>query len=70
MSLYKKAFAVELKALRKDWAIPNSLAAMFFFMGAIKEASSTLYDYILRCLFGLESAQYPDRDLFLGISKA
>jgi ATP-dependent helicase HrpA len=34
-------------------------------MGGIKEASSALYDYILRGLFGLESAQHPNRDGFL-----
>ena len=35
-------------------------------MGGIKKASSALYDYILRGLFGLESAQHPDRNRFLG----
>jgi ATP-dependent helicase HrpA len=65
MRLYKKAFAAELKGFRKDWALPDSYAATVFFMGGIKEASSALYDYILRCLFGLEPAQYPDRNRFL-----
>jgi ATP-dependent helicase HrpA len=65
MRLYEKAFAAELKGLKKDWALPDSYATMVFFMGGIKEASSILYDYILRCLFGLESAQYPARNRFL-----
>jgi ATP-dependent helicase HrpA len=65
MRLYRNAFAAELKGFRKDWAFPDSFAPMVFFMGGIKEASSALYDYILRCLFGLESAQGPDRERFL-----
>ncbi len=65
MRLYEKAFAAELKGLKKDWALPDSYATLVFFMGGIKEASSILYDYILRCLFGLESAQNPDRNRFL-----
>jgi ATP-dependent helicase HrpA len=65
MRLYKKAFSAELGGFRKDWALPDSYGKMVFFMGGIKEASSALYDYILRCLFGLESAQYPDRNRFL-----
>ena len=65
MRLYKKTFAAELKEFRKDWAFPDSFSPMVFFMGGIKEASSALYDYILRGLFGLDSAQYPDRKGFL-----
>src|SRR5208283_2475802 len=44
----------------------DAFAASVFFMGGIKKASSALYDYILRGIFGLESAQCPDRDRFLG----
>jgi ATP-dependent helicase HrpA len=65
MRLYKKAFAAELKVFKKDWSLSVSYSAKVFFMGGIKEASSTLYDYILRCLFGLEQAQHPDRNRFL-----
>jgi len=65
MRLYKKAFAAELKIFEKDWVLPDSDAAIVFFMGGIREASPALRDYILRCLFGLESAQYPDRNRLL-----
>ncbi len=65
MRLYKQAFAAELKEFRKDWAFPDTFASKVFFMGGIKEASSALYDYILRGLFGLDSAQHPDRNSFL-----
>ncbi len=65
MRLYKRTFAAELKEFRKDWAFPDTLASKVHFMGGIKEASSALYDYILRGLFGLESAQHPSRDGFL-----
>jgi ATP-dependent helicase HrpA len=65
MRLYKKTFAAELKEFRKDWAFPDTFAPEVFFMGGIKQASSALYDYILRGLFGLESAQHPDRNNFL-----
>ncbi len=65
MRLYKRTFAAELKEFRKDWAFPDTFAPGVHFMGGIKEASSALYDYILRGLFGLESAQHPNRDGFL-----
>jgi ATP-dependent helicase HrpA len=64
MRLYKKIFADELKEFRNDWRFPDSFASMVFFMGGIKKASSDLYDYILRSLFGLESPQHPDRKGF------
>ncbi len=66
MRLYRQAFAAELKDFRKDWAFPDTFASRVFFMGGIKEASSALYDYILRSLFGLDSVQHPDRNRFLG----
>jgi ATP-dependent helicase HrpA len=66
MRLYEQAFAAELKYFRKDWAFPDTFASRVFFMGGIKEASSALYDYILRGLFGLDSVQHPDRNRFLG----
>ncbi|MGO9858781.1 MAG: DUF3418 domain-containing protein, partial [Syntrophobacteraceae bacterium] len=65
MRLYKQTFAAELKVFRKDWAFPDTFASKVFFMGSIKEASSALYDYILRGLFELDSAQHPNRDAFL-----
>ena len=65
MRLYKRTFTAELKEFRKDWAFPDAFAPGVHFMGGIKEASSALYDYILRGLFGLESAQHPNRDGFL-----
>ncbi len=65
MRLYKQTFAAELKEFRKNWAFPDTFASRVLFMGGIKEASSALYDYILRGLFGLESAQHPNRDGFL-----
>ena len=65
MRLYKNTFAAELKEFRKDWAFPDAFASTVFFMGGLKEASSALYDYILRSLFGLESPQHPDRTAFL-----
>jgi len=65
MRLYKQTFAGELKVFRKDWAFPDTFASKVFFMGSIKEASSALYDYILRGLFELDSAQHPNRDGFL-----
>jgi ATP-dependent helicase HrpA len=65
MRLYKQTFAAELKEFRKDWAFPDTFASRVLFMGGIKEASSALYDYILRGLFGLDSAQHPNRDGFL-----
>ena len=70
MRLYKNAFAAELKDFRKDWAFPDTFASSVFFMGGIKKASSALYDYILRGLFGLESAQHaPTGTVFLKILK-
>lgn len=66
MRLYKNAFAAELKAFKKDWAFPETFAAGVFFMGGLKQASFALYDYILRCLFGLRRPQHPDRDRFVG----
>jgi ATP-dependent helicase HrpA len=63
--LYEKAFAAELEKFRKDWAFPDSFARMVLFLGGTKEASSALYDYILNGLFGLQSAQHPDRTAFL-----
>jgi ATP-dependent helicase HrpA len=65
MRLYKRTFAAELKEFRKDWSFPDTFASRVFFIGGIKEASSALYDYTLRGLFGFESAQHPDRDGFL-----
>ena len=65
MRLYKKTFATELKEFQKDWAFPDSCAPMVFFMGGIKKASPALYDYILRGLFGLDSAQHPERTGYL-----
>ena len=40
-------------------------ASRVFFMGGVKNASSALYDYILRKLFGLDAEQRPDRKIFL-----
>jgi len=65
MRLYKRTFAAELKEFRKDWAFPDTFSSKVLFMGGIKEASSALYDYILRGLFRLDSAQHPNRDGFL-----
>jgi ATP-dependent helicase HrpA len=65
MRLYKQTFAAELKEFRKDWAFPDTFASRVLFMGGIKEASCALYDYILRGLFALDSAQHPNRDGFL-----
>ncbi len=65
MRLYKQTFAPELKEFRKDWAFPDTSASRVLFVGGIKAASFALHDYILRGLFGLDSAQHPNRDGFL-----
>ncbi|SPF51256.1 ATP-dependent helicase HrpA [Syntrophobacter sp. SbD1] len=65
MSLYKDIFTAELKDLRKTWAFPDSFAPCVFFMGGVRKASSILYDYILRCLFGLQAVQHPYRTALL-----
>ena len=65
MRLYIHAFAAELKEFKKTWAFPDTFASRVFFMGGVKNASSALYDYILRKLFGLDAEQRPDRKIFL-----
>ncbi|MDR3566684.1 MAG: ATP-dependent RNA helicase HrpA [Syntrophobacteraceae bacterium] len=65
MRLYKLAFAAELKTLGKSWAFPDTFASRVFFMGGINPATSALYDYILRMVFGLEAEQHPERAIFL-----
>jgi len=65
MRLYNQAFGPELRQFRKDWVFPEQSTAKVFFMGSRREASATLYDYILRDIFELHSPQPPDRSRFL-----
>lgn len=65
MRLYKRIFAQDLKQLSKDWAFPEQFAPKVFFIGPPKQASSALYDYILREVFDLHLPQAPDRKRFL-----
>ncbi|MEN6440265.1 MAG: ATP-dependent RNA helicase HrpA [Syntrophobacter sp.] len=67
MRLYSQVFGPELKQFRKDWVFPEQFAAKVFFMGTPREASATLYDYILRDIFELHLPQPPDRSRFLSI---
>ena len=66
MRLYMTLFGAELKQFRKDWVFPDAFASKVFFSGSLKDASSALYDYILRELFDLHLPQGPDQSRFRG----
>lgn len=59
--LYQRAFAVELKQLRRSWVAPASPASALFFLGGREKANAALQEYVLRELFELHDPQRPDR---------
>ncbi len=64
MILYQHALSTELRQLMKNWAFPEAVTSMIFFMGSRKDASLMLQNYLMRELFGLQRPQWPEMEEF------
>jgi len=67
--LYRLAFQMELKQLKKDWAYPPDMTLELAFMGSRKQADENLQNYLMRELFGIKGTRFcagwPDRGQYL-----